>query len=201
MQENWSREKTCSSMEISPLETSLSTPNGSSSKEDVVNILLAGVTRGRTSDLSKTRIEKEGEMNGGKNHHPSNEKIGGASSARTTGERSPETIRMEFDTTVMSESPQESPTTRTTNWQANEGNVPLQNTIHQAESWSPPRYRQSDSEKLLSAIKPATLPLTTETVGPNSTSSRSTPSFPWTDDVRKPSTQHRLASTQPLTLV
>ena len=113
----------------------------------------------------KTRNGKDGEINGGKNQQPSNEKIGGVSSKCKTGERSPETIRMEFDTTVMSESPQESPTTRTTNWQANEGNVPLQSTIHQAESWSPPRYRQSERFRETTISHQTSNPSTHDRVG------------------------------------
>ena len=75
IQEKWNQEKPCSSMEISHLEPSLSISNGGSSKEDVENILLAGVTGGPTDEVSKTRNGKEGEINGGKNLHPSNEKI------------------------------------------------------------------------------------------------------------------------------
>ena len=70
-------------MEISPLEPNLSKSNGSSSKQEgVESSLLAGDQGGASHEAPKTSNEKEVEINGRKNHQPSNKKIGGVSSTR-----------------------------------------------------------------------------------------------------------------------
>lgn len=115
------------------MESSNGKSNGSSPNQDRETTSFTGDQGGPSSDASNTRTGKDGENCKGKNHQPSNEKIGGVFPASTTGELFPETTRMDFDTAAISESPQNSPTTRNTNRQEKDGKFPPQNKTLQSE--------------------------------------------------------------------